>query len=138
MSAIVARCGFRCDLCGAFVKKSSTAADRRVVAAAWSKYFRLKVKPASIRCNGCLSQDRGGYEYPAKNCATRRCVIKRNIANCAECTEYPCKALETRMCGVDKIIDRFREKMAKREFDRFIAPYDARITLNRLRQRKST
>jgi hypothetical protein len=134
MKTMIARCGFRCDLCGALVRNSPTSADRLDAAAGWAKYFHLKVKPDSMRCNGCLARDCSGYEFPEKNCAIRRCVLERGIDNCAACAEYPCTKLEKRMRGVEKVIKRFRNEVPKREFDRFIAPYDARTTLNQLRQ----
>ncbi|HET9131324.1 MAG TPA: DUF3795 domain-containing protein, partial [Terriglobia bacterium] len=62
MKTMVARCGFRCDQCGAFVKNSPTAADRLEAAAVWSKYFGLSVRPRDMRCNGCLAKDRHGYK----------------------------------------------------------------------------
>jgi hypothetical protein len=137
MQQVIARCGFRCDLCPAFVKNNTSAADRLAVAAGWSKYFRLKLKPESIRCYGCLEVRGRGFDLPPKTCAIQRCVTKRKLDNCAGCAEYPCKELDRRMKGVEKVIDRFRNKIPEREFDRFLAPYDARTTLNRLRKRKS-
>jgi hypothetical protein len=134
MKAIVARCGFRCDTCVAFVKNSRTATDRCKAAAGWSKYFHLNVKPDAMRCNGCLAKDCDDYEFPVKNCATRQCVIDRGLNNCSECAEYPCEKLDKRMKGVDRIIKRFQGQISKQEFDCFIAPYDARTTLNRLRR----
>ena len=133
MKKIIARCGFRCDLCPAYVQNSSTAADRISGAAGWSKYFRLKVAPASMRCYGCLAEKGKGFEFPAGDCAVNCCVVKGNLANCSECGDYPCKALNERMTGVEKVIKRFRNKIPKKEFDRFIAPYDARTTLGKLR-----
>jgi hypothetical protein len=133
MKIIVSCCGYRCDLCPAFVKNNSSAADRLAVAAGWSKYFKLRMKPDSIRCHGCLAEDSGGCDLPPQDCAVRRCVIERKLDNCAGCAEYPCKELERRMRGVEKTIRRFQGKILKREYDRFIAPYDARTMLNRLR-----
>ena len=135
MNIIVARCGFRCDLCPAFVKNSRTAAERRTGSAAWLKYFGLKVKPESMRCNGCLGEDCADYTFPEKKCAVRRCVIERKLENCSQCAEYPCATIEKRMRGVEKVIRRFQNKIPVREFDRFIAPYDARTTLSRLAHR---
>jgi len=134
MKAIVARCGFRCDLCGAFVKNSSSVTDRVQVAAAWSKYYHVDIKPESIRCYGCLAAKGRGFDLPSTACAVRRCVIRRKLDTCADCADYPCTTLEKSIRGVEKVIKKFKGKIPKREFDRFIAPYDARTTLNRLRK----
>ena len=134
---MIARCGFRCDSCGAFVKNSKKASDRIELAAGWAKYFHLNMKPDALRCNGCLADDCGEYDLPDKKCAIRRCVIEKKLENCAQCGDYPCKELEQRMVGVEKVIKRFRNNIPRREFDRFIAPYDARTTLNRLKSGKS-
>lgn len=133
MKKIIARCGFRCDLCPAYVQNSHTAVDRFRAAAGWSKYFRLKVKPESMRCYGCFAEKGKGFEFPAEGCTVSRCVVKRQLGNCSECGDYPCKALNERMNGVERVIKRFRNKIPKKEFDRFIAPYDARTTLDRLK-----
>ena len=134
MKKIIARCGFRCDQCVAFVKNSPTAAARRTASAGWSKYFKLNVKPESMRCNGCLAEACPDYVFPEKKCAIRSCVAERKLENCAGCEEYPCKMLNKRMEGVEKVIKRFKNRIPRKEFDRFIAPYDARTTLNRLKQ----
>ncbi len=135
MSAIVARCGFRCDLCPALVKNSPTAANRRAASAGWSKYFKLNVKPESMHCNGCFGADCVDYIFPEKKCAVRRCVIGRKLENCSQCADYPCATIEKRMKAVEKVIRRFQNKILQKEFDRFIAPFDARTTLNRLAHR---
>ncbi len=135
MKAIVARCGFRCDLCPAFFKNSRTAADRLAASAGWSRYFHLHVKPEAMRCNGCFAAPRADRTFPDKKCSIRRCVTERELGNCAACKAYPCVELEQRMKRVEKVIRRFQKKIARKEFDRFIAPYDARKTLNRLAHR---
>jgi hypothetical protein len=137
MKTIIARCGFWCDSCGAFVKNNKSKADRLEVAVGWSKYFHLTMKPDSLRCNGCLADECGDHDLPEKNCVIRRCVIKRKLENCGECSDYPCKELEERMAGVEKVIKRFENEIPKKEFQRFIAPYDARTTFDRLRTGKS-
>ncbi len=136
MAAILSCCGFRCDLCPAFVKNSPEAADRQTGAAAWSKYFHLRVKPESMRCYGCLAKKGRGFQFPPDDCSVRDCVLGRGLENCAGCSEYPCKALEKRMRGVEKILRRHKGKALKREYNRFLAPYDARRNLKTAARRK--
>ncbi len=138
MDAIISRCGFRCDLCPAFVKNSPEAADRQIASAAWSKYFRLRVKPESMRCYGCLAKKGRGFDFPPDNCSVRDCVLGRGLENCAGCSEYPCKTMEKRMKGVEKTLRRYTGNVPKGEYNRFLAPYDARSNLKRVALRKSS
>ncbi len=133
MKTIVARCGFRCDQCPAFT--SHTEKARIAAAAGWSRYFKLKVKPASMHCKGCLAGVCAQNDFPSKQCSIRLCVIDRKLENCAQCQEYPCAKLDRQMKGVEKRIAQLKGRIPKKEFDQFLAPYDARTTLNRLRLR---
>ena len=133
MSAIVAHCGFRCDQCPAFIKISRTKNDRIAAAAGWAKFFNLKVKPESLRCKGCLAGVCAGFDYPSENCRIRLCAIERKLENCAGCADYPCEKLGMQMKSVEKRIRRFKGKVPKKAYDRFLAPYDARATLVSLR-----
>jgi hypothetical protein len=45
--------------------------------------------------------------------------------------------LEARMKGVDRAISRFRDRIPQEEFDVFIAPYDFRKTLDKIRDRRT-
>ncbi len=132
MKAIVARCGFRCDQCPAYTSRTEKA--RIAGAAGWSRYFKLKVKPASMRCKGCLAGVCKGNEFPSAQCSIRLCVLDRKLDNCAGCREYPCSKLEARMKSVEKRIRQLKGRVPEKEFERFLAPYDARTTLNRLRR----
>ncbi len=136
MREMIGRCGFRCDVCMAFVDNNNTAADQARVAEAWSKYFGLTVPPQQIRCNGCLAEDRGGYEFPDQKCPIAPCVVSRGLGNCAFCADYPCEKLEGRMRACGGVAKRFRDAVPKEEFERFVAPYDARTTLNEIRKNK--
>ncbi len=136
MTEMIARCGFKCHRCGAFIDNNKTPEDQARIADAWKKYFGLVVVPETIRCNGCLAHDRGANEYPSKNCPIAPCVVARGIHSCADCAEYPCKNLEELMRSCDKVIQRFRGVVPGEEFERFIAPYDCHATLNAIRRVK--
>ncbi len=136
MSQLISRCGYRCDVCPAYVGNNKTIADQLSVAEGWSKYFGLKIPPETIRCNGCLSVYRGGYDFPDASCPIRSCVMENNMETCADCFGYPCDKLESRMSSVESAITQFKDKAPKKEFDTYVAPYDARGTLNELRDRR--
>jgi len=136
MDKIIARCGFQCDACMAFNANNKTSADQEKVAAAWSKYFGLKMSPYKIRCNGCFSEPSPACDLPARDCQIRACVMERGMMSCADCFDYPCKELEARMKNIDETMEQFRGKIPLKDFDNFIAPYDSRTTLNEIRERR--
>jgi hypothetical protein len=135
MTEMIARCGFKCHQCLAFRENNKNLSDQIRVAKGWSEYFGLDVPPEKIQCNGCLSDDCGGTDFPDKNCPIRPCVIKKNLENCASCKDYPCQKLEERMTGVEAVTKRFYDKIPQEEYDNFIAPYDARKTLDGIRRK---
>ncbi len=131
---MIAPCGFRCDQCVAFVDNARTRAARERGSAAWAKYWRLRVPPARVQCHGCTAGPVDGLDFPAADCEIRPCALERGIATCAECSEYPCATLAARMTACDSVVHRFRDRMPEQDFERFIAPYDCRATLERLRK----
>ncbi len=133
MEIIIARCGFRCHLCPAFVENARTREDQARGALAWSRYFAVEVLPDRMRCNGCLSDDDEGPDFPDKNCPVRPCTAQRGLENCSGCKDYICEKLEQRMRGYEEAAKRFQGKIAKEDFEKFIAPYDSRKTLNEIR-----
>ena len=131
---MIAPCGFRCDRCVAFRRNARTQADRVRGSAAWAKYYGLRVPPERIQCHGCLAGEVTGLQFPARDCEIRPCVLGRGFATCAECGEYPCRTLRSRMTACDEVVRRFRGKIPERDFARFIAPYDCRAILEGLRK----
>ncbi len=136
MEQVIARCGFECDDCMAYVANSHSYEDRVKVAEAWSKYFGLKIAPEKLLCNGCHGQKCAGHEFPDLACPIRNCVIEHGMNTCADCIDFPCEKMETRMKGVEEVIERFRGKITHEEFDSYMAPYDSRKILNELRDRR--
>ncbi|MCL5020292.1 MAG: DUF3795 domain-containing protein, partial [Bacteroidetes bacterium] len=85
MSEIVARCGFRCDECMAYVANNHSHEDQVKVASAWCKYFQLDVPAENLRCNGCWGEKSEGQSVPDPSCAIRACVMERGMNTCADC-----------------------------------------------------
>jgi hypothetical protein len=134
---MIAPCGFRCDDCVAFAKNAKTHADRVRGSAAWARYYGLQVAPQRMQCHGCAAGKVEGLDFPDPKCEIRPCVLDRGLATCADCGEYPCKALESRMASCDEAVQRFRGHIPARDFARFIAPYDCRATLEAIRTRRA-
>lgn len=136
MSGMIARCGFKCHACVAFSGINKTPEDQEAAARAWKRYYGLVVPVAEIRCNGCLSEDRGGYRFPEPGCNFSACVRKKGLDNCAACSDYPCRRLKRRMEDCDGVSEKFRDIIPRAEFRKCIAPYDPRSTLEALRKKK--
>jgi hypothetical protein len=136
MSKMIARCGFQCHACLAFSGINKTPQDQEAAARAWKKYYGLVVPAAEIRCNGCLSENRGDYRFPEPNCHFSACVRKKRLGNCAACSEYPCRRLESRMEDCDGVCEKFRDRIPRAEFRKCIAPYDMRSTLESIKGKK--
>lgn len=137
MSEIVARCGFRCDTCMAYEGNNHSDEDQVKVAAAWSKYFGLNMAPEKLRCEGCWGESCPEKSLPDPSCPIRACVIEKGMNTCADCFDFPCETLDSRMKEVEEVIKRFKGEITHAEFDSYIAPYDARKTLNELRDRRT-
>ena len=129
MSEILSRCGFRCDLCPAYAPNIGRLADRQTVSDGWFKYFGFRIPPEALDCSGCLA------EGPTldKDCSIRPCVIKRGLKNCAECEDFDCDKMKTRVDATADMREKFPE-MPERDYQLFVRPYEGRRRLVRLRQ----
>ncbi len=136
MAPIIAPCGFRCDRCVAYRPNARKHADRVHGSAAWARYWRLQVPPQRIACNGCLAERLEGGQFPEKRCRIRPCVLGRALETCAECGDYPCKLLQRRLADCDEVVEEFRGKIDRQEYEYSIAPYDRRATLEERRRGK--
>jgi hypothetical protein len=84
---IVARCGYRCDLCAA---RSDDPAVRQKLVDAWRKYYgHTQYTAENVKCGGCYSEQRAD-----RTCKVRPCVIAKDLENCAHCGECPCVKLK--------------------------------------------
>lgn len=87
MKKIVAACGNDCSQCPRHLPKSE--ADLRHTAELWKKigYRDRVVSNKEISCSGCVMGNWCRYEIIG-------CTTERNIQNCGQCGNYPCKKIE--------------------------------------------
>ncbi len=87
MDPIIARCGYRCDLCAA---RSDDAEVRQRLVNGWRRIYGNESYTAeNVRCDGCLCDGR----LADKNCQVRACCLDLSYENCAECDDFPCDKL---------------------------------------------
>ena len=127
MAEILARCGYRCDLCPAYVGNIHSVEDRQRVSDGWFKYFGFRIPVEEIGCHGCLDEE----ELIDQECPVRPCVNERGLDNCGYCREFPCDKLKTRM---DFLEDPSGDLLSvpKDDFDKFIKPYISKDRLQKI------
>jgi len=85
----IGACGLNCESCGARLAYINNDNEMRIkTAKEWSEMFNADIKPENVNCNGCMSE---GIKFGhCTQCQIRSCVIDHKIANCAECSDFPC------------------------------------------------
>ncbi len=132
MSEIIARCGYRCDLCLAYGPNiDASPANRAILSDGWHEYFGFRIPPEGIRCDGCL----GDHPHLIDTeCPVRPCVIEKRLDHCAACPAYGCEKLRERFVVYEEIAARRAVPIPPVDRDRFIRPYENRIRLDAMRR----
>jgi hypothetical protein len=113
MTEMIANCGIVCTRCPAYIatlKNDDTL--RKKTASEWSKMFHADIKPEDINCLGCLSQAEPLFSH-CFECEIRKCCQEKQVANCAVCSEFPCKKISDFMAIVPEAkakLDELRKK----------------------------
>jgi hypothetical protein len=91
---MIGYCGLDCEQCEAFIAtRNNDDALRVKVAAEWAKSYNAPIKPEHINCTGCQSAGVKTY-YCEQLCEVRKCAKTKSVNTCADCSDYPCSALE--------------------------------------------
>jgi hypothetical protein len=133
MSAMVSRCGFRCDLCPAFKDNVKGPEHRQWVSDGWFKYFGFRIPPDHLCCDGCLAEDSTCPNRIDTDCPVRPCAIKKGLENCARCEEYICEKLRQRLVDGTQVSAKSKQPIPPEEFNAFIRPYDNKRRLEQMR-----
>ena len=129
MPEILARCGYRCDLCPAHETNIKSEADKQRMCDAWSKYCGLEVPPETIKsCSGCSA---GGGD---PTCTIRPCAIEKNLANCAHCEQFGCDKLEPKMNFVEQNVKVKMSDIPEEDYNLFIKPFISKECLLQIRK----
>ncbi len=133
---ILARCGYRCDLCLAYRPNVERDDRRQLLSDGWSRYFGFRIPAERIVCDGCVSP--GEPRLVDTDCPVRPCVIARGIANCASCGEYVCGKLRERIVDRAEIERRCGGPVPETDYQLFVRPYESRARLGALRDGTGT
>jgi hypothetical protein len=126
---ILTRCGFRCDLCPAYEKNVSGPEDLAAIRSGWHTYFGFDVPEEQIACVGCRNEG----SHADADCPVRPCAIERRMETCAECPDFGCGKLKSRMDFAESAIPKFRN-IPERDFERYFRPYLSRERLEQIRR----
>ncbi len=94
MEKMISCCGINCAVCGAYIAtKNNDDELRKKTAEEWSKMFNAEIDPATVNCEGCTST--GGILFQhCTVCEVRKCVMEKELKNCAGCDDYTCDIVE--------------------------------------------
>lgn len=130
MDPIIAKCGYRCDLCLAFEANFKGEADRHRMSEALAKYYSYTLPPEQIQpCKGCGAT----AEAPDSNCQVYPCVASKGLDNCGQCPDFGCEKLKTRMDTVEECLKKCPD-IPRADYDQFFRPYLSRGTLMDVQQ----
>ncbi|MCX6152278.1 MAG: DUF3795 domain-containing protein [Ignavibacteriales bacterium] len=130
MEEILARCGYRCDLCPAFNPNIKSFDDKKKISEKWHQYFDFYLAPEEIGCDGCLKD----AKLLDSNCTVRPCVLGKELVNCGYCNEFGCDKLKTRMDAMEEAIKNHKD-ISKEDYNLYIQPYESRNRLMNFRKK---
>ncbi len=125
MEPIVAKCGYRCDLCAAFEANLKSEDDKQDMSRALQQYFGCTIPPEQIKpCKGCAC----AKKTPDPDCKVFPCVREKGLDNCGRCEYFGCDILKTRMDVVEEILAKHPD-MPRTDYERYFKPYLSREIL---------
>jgi len=137
MSEIIARCGFRCDLCLIYrenLKKDPR--NRQLFRDILEKYYGDKQTLEECHCDGCMTPDSEKPDLITKDCKVRPCAIAKGLDNCAHWTQYPCEMVARKNIERCKLEEKYGAPIPEKDYELIVMPYERRQTLEKIRQKR--
>ena len=100
----------------------------------WEKYFGFRIPTEDVLCDGCMAENPRLID---KACPVRPCVMDRGVANCSECPNYACGKLADRVVVYDRLAAKHPCPIPPEDRVRFVAPYENKARLDRLRRQRN-
>lgn len=130
MNRIIAKCGYRCDLCPAYETNLKGEADKQRMSEALKKYYECNLPPEMVRpCKGC----RAAREAPDPNCPVYPCAVERGMETCGHCADFGCNKLKERMDVVEECMAKHPD-MPKEDFEIYFKPFLSRRILTHIHE----
>ena len=134
MAEIIAKCGYRCDMCLAY---KADDINRKRFKDGLFKFYRYRIKLENCYCDGCLADEKDPKnKLMDKDCKVRLCVMGKNLEDCAYCEEYPCKLVKSKFIDFEKVAAKQVEKISEEDYENFIMPYENLHYLEKIREEK--
>jgi hypothetical protein len=137
MSDIIARCGFKCNLCLIYrdnLKKDER--NRQRFRDGLEKYYGDKLTLEECYCDGCMTPDSENPIRINTECKMRPCAIEKGLENCGYCEQYPCPILEPKMINYDKVKERYGGPLPEEDYKVFVMPYENRKVLDEINKKR--
>lgn len=129
MEQIIAKCGYRCDLCPAYETNLKSDVDKQRMSDAWARYCGFQVPPEQIQsCPGCIV--RGADP----TCTVRPCAIEKDVENCAHCEQFVCDKLKAKVNFVEENVKVDLSDIPEDDYNLFIKPFISNEYLNKIRE----
>ena len=129
MEPIIAKCGYRCDLCPAYETNLQSDADKQRISDAWAKYCGFQVPPEQIQsCPGCI------VSGADPTCTVRPCAIEKNVENCAHCEQFACDKLKSKLNFIEENVKVDLSEIPEDDYNLFIKLFISREYLLEIRK----
>jgi len=130
MEEIITKCGYRCDICPAYIKNLKTQADKKKACDGFLKYYGFQMQPNKIGCVGCLNEGR----HEDETCPVRPCVMEKNLENCSQCETFDsCEHLQSRVEFLDPLMPKLKD-IPLEDFENFVKPFQSKDRMLELRK----
>ena len=127
MNRMLARCGYRCDLCAA---ASEDPDVRQKLVDGWKKYLGHEMYTAeNVQCDGCMSDGK----LADSNCQVRPCAMEKGLDSCAYCDEFPCDKLKGLICSREKFLKRLGE-IPEEDYNLCLRQFESEPELKKIRE----
>ena len=142
MNACIAKCGCNCATCPTYKDNVQNIEQRKACSSGWERYLNIKLSPEKLRaCDGCSLPDSERNTYYL-NCKVRKCCIENGMDNCAYCSIFPCRELESvhsmqLIQSKEDFTSLTGKDINEADFVKFIEPYAGLQHLNEIRKNLS-
>lgn len=131
----MAFCGYRCDLCPAFMENIDRLTDRTTLRKAWNHFFGFDVPEERIICVGCT----GIGNHLDTGCPVRPCALGKQVPDCSCCELFEsCSSLRLRADILDEVKKNYHGTISKEEYQLFFRPYEGRSELKKQKKKRKS